>query len=58
MSEYLAAGVVAEHFSGVLPDLPRPLLWIERHPPRRCVRERYFLLIFPSYSPRPAGSAS
>ena len=29
----LAAEVVREHFSGGLPDLPRPLLWVEHRPP-------------------------
>lgn len=60
MSEYLAAEVIQRHFAAgsphSLPDLPRPLLWIERRPNRRP-REpsRYFLLDFPGYEPRPAG---
>lgn len=55
VAEYLAAEVIAEHFSGKLPDLPRPLLWIEHRPGRnRRGPGRYFLLDFPSYRPQPA----
>jgi hypothetical protein len=40
-----------------LPDLPRPLLWIEHRPPRRRRGPgRYTLLTFPSYSPRQVGA--
>ena len=53
MSSQLAAEVIRDHFAGGLPDLPRPLLWIERRPARRGRRERYFLLTFPSYTPKP-----
>lgn len=57
MSEYLAAEVIQHHFAGGLPDLPRPLLWIEHRPARRSSGSgRYFLLDFPSYEPRPAGT--
>jgi hypothetical protein len=35
VSGYLAAEVVREHFSGGLPDLPRPMLWVEHRPARR-----------------------
>jgi hypothetical protein len=52
----LAAEVIREHFSGGLPDLPRPLLWIEHRPARRRGPGRYFLHTFPSYSPRIVGA--
>ena len=35
VSGFLAAEVIREHFSDGLPDLPRPLLWIEHRPARR-----------------------
>lgn len=53
MSSQLAAEVIGEHFPDGLPDLPRPLLWIERRVRRRGPG-RYYLLTFPSYVPRPA----
>ena len=54
MSGHLAAEVVHEHFAGDLPDLPRPLLWIEHRPSRsRRGPGRFYLLTFPSYRPRP-----
>ncbi len=52
----LTAEVIREHFPDGLPDLPRPLLWIEHRPARRRGRGRYALLSFPSYRPRPAGA--
>ena len=52
----LAAEVIREHFPDGLPDLPRPLLWIEHRPARRRGRGRCALLSFPSYRPRPAGA--
>jgi len=55
MSEYLAAEVVREYFTRGLPDLPRPLLWIEHRPARRRGSGRYTLLTFPSYIPRLVG---
>jgi hypothetical protein len=56
MAAQLAAEVILEHFVDGLPDLPRPLLWIEHRPPRRRGPGRYALLTFPSYRPRPAGA--
>ena len=56
MSEYLAAEVIRDHFPEGLPDLPRPLLWIEHRPARRRGRGHYRLVTFSSYSPRPAGA--
>lgn len=55
-SRYLAAEVVREFFADGLPDLPRPLLWIEHRPGRRRRGPgRYFLLGFATYRPRPEG---
>lgn len=56
MSEYLAAEVIRDHFPDGLPDLPRPLLWIEHRPTRRRGPGRYRLVSFASYAPRPAGA--
>ena len=57
MVERLAAEVIREHFSSGLPDLPRPLLWIEHCPSRRGRGPgRYSLLIFPTYCPRLDGA--
>ena len=52
----LAAEVIREHFSGGLPDLPRPLLWIEHRPARRRGPGRYFLHTFALYRPRIVGA--
>ena len=52
----LAAEVVREHFPDGLPNLARPLLWIEVRSTRRSGRKRYALLTFPSYAPRIAGA--
>ena len=51
----LAAEVLEELGPDGLPDLPRPVLWIEHHPARRRGPGRYFLLTFSTYRPRPAG---
>ena len=56
MAEQLAAEVILEHFADGLPDLPRPLLWIEHRPARRRGPGRYALLTFPSYLPRCVGA--
>ena len=55
LSEYLAAEVVRRHFPGGLPELPRPLLWIEHRPARRRGPGRYRLVTFSSYTPIPVG---
>lgn len=53
---YLAAEVVGRFFACGLPDLPRPLLWIEHRPgPKRRGPGKYFLLSFASYRPKPEG---
>jgi hypothetical protein len=57
MVERLAAEVIKERFAEGLPDLPRPILWIEHHPPRRGHGPgRYALLTFPTYQPRLVGA--
>lgn len=57
MVERLAAEVVRDRFGGNLPDLPRPLLWIEHRPSRRGRGPgRYHLLTFPTYEPRLEGA--
>lgn len=56
LSEYLAAEVILQHFPDGLPDLPRPLLWIEHRPSRRRGPGRYRLVSFDSYTPVPAGA--
>lgn len=53
--ERLAAEVVRDRFGDGLPNLPRPLLWIEHVPTRRKGRGKYFLLTFPAYRPRMEG---
>ena len=51
-SSYLAAEVMREFFADGLPDLPRPLLWIEHRPGRRRrAPGRYSLLGFATYRP-------
>ena len=56
MVERLAAEVIRDRFDS-LPDLPRPLLWIEHRPSRRGRGPgRYHLLTFPTYKPRLEGA--
>ena len=56
--ERLAAEVVRDRFAqSSLPDLPRPVLWIEHRPPRRGNGPgRFALLTFPTYKPQLAGA--
>lgn len=56
LSEYLAAEVIRRHFPGGLPDLPRPLLWVEHRPARRRGPDRYRLVTFGSYTPISTGA--
>ena len=56
MVERLAAEVVRDRFGDGLPELPRPLLWIEHVPPRRKGPGKYFLLTFPTYTPHSEGA--
>ena len=57
MVERLAAEVVRDRFASGLPDLPRPVLWIEHRPSRRGRGPgRYYLLAFPTYCPRHEGA--
>jgi hypothetical protein len=53
---FLAAEVIRDRFGEGLPGLPRPVLFVEHHPPRRRGPGRYYLLDFPRYEPRPAGA--
>ncbi len=56
LSEHLAAEVLRQHFPGGLPELPRPLLWIEHRPSRRRGPGRYRLVTFSSYTPILSGA--
>lgn len=56
LSSQIAAEVIRESFPEGLPDLPRPLLWIERRPSRRRNGSRYFLVDFGFYRPRPVAA--
>lgn len=56
LAGYLAAEVIREWFPDGLPDLPRPLLWIEHRPARRRGPGSYALLTFPTYEPRIEGA--
>lgn len=56
LSEYLGAEVIRHYFPEGLPDLPRPLLWIEHRPARRGGPGRYRLVEFSSYDPRSVGA--
>ena len=57
MVERLAAEVIRDRFASGLPDLPRPVLWIEHCPSRRGRGPgRYALLTFPTYRPRLDGA--
>ena len=57
MVERLAAEVIRDRFPSGLPDLPRPVLWIEHRPSRRGGGfGRYALLTFPTYHPRLIGA--
>ena len=57
MVERLAGEVIQDRFSSGLPDLPRPVLWIEHRTSRRGRGPgRYTLLTFPTYRPRLVGA--
>lgn len=54
---FIAAEVILAHFPEGLPELPRPVLWIESRPSRSGRGPaRYSLLTFPAYVPRPVGA--
>ena len=53
---YLAAEVIRDHFPDGLPDLERPMLWIEHRPALRRGPGKYFLHTFPAYAPRLVGA--
>src|SRR5919199_103210 len=48
-------GVCRDHFPVGLPNLPRPLLWIEQRLTFEGDPQEYSLVSFPFYRPRPAG---
>ncbi len=54
-AEYLAGEVIRDHFPVGLPNLPRPLLWIEQRLTFEGDPQEYSLVSFPFYRPRPAG---
>jgi hypothetical protein len=54
-AEYLAGEVIRDHFPAGLPNLPRPLLWIEQRLTFEGDPQEYSLVSFPFYRPRPAG---
>ena len=57
MVERLAAEVIRDRFASGIPDMPRPVLWIEHRPSRRGRGPgRYALLTFPTYRPRLEGA--
>ena len=56
MSEYLAAEIIRQHFPEGLPNLPRPLLWIEHRPARRRGPGWYRLVTFETYTPISVGA--
>lgn len=58
MAGYLAAQVIREHFPSGLPDLPRPLLWIEQRFTFEGDPQEYSLISFPFYRPRPTSPGS
>lgn len=53
---FLAAEVIRDHFPDGLPDLERPMLWIEHRPALRRGPGKFFLHTFPSYSPKLVGA--
>jgi hypothetical protein len=54
-TQYLAAEVIRDCFPRGLPNLPRPLLWIEQYLTFEGDPQEYSLVSFPFYRPRPAG---
>jgi len=54
-AEYLAGEVIRGCFPAGLPNLPRPLLWIEQYLTFEGDPQEYSLVSFPFYRPRPAG---
>ena len=53
---YLAAEIIRDHFPDGLPDLERPVLWIEHRPALRRGPGKYFLHTFPTYAPKLIGA--
>lgn len=52
-SSQIAAEVVRDHFPDGLPEVARPLLWIEHTRHRRSGKSRFSLVSFESYRPIP-----
>jgi hypothetical protein len=55
LAEHIAGGVVRRHFPGGLPNLPRPLIWIERYLTFEGDPPQFALVDFAFWRPRPAG---
>jgi len=55
LAEHIAGEVVRRHFPGGLPNLPRPLIWIERYLTFEGDPFEFALVDFGFWSPRPAG---
>src|SRR5918997_1430849 len=53
---YLAAEVIRDHFPDGLPDLERPVLWIEHRPALRRGPANFSLPPFPPSAPRRGGA--
>jgi hypothetical protein len=55
LAEHIAGEVVRLHFPGGLPNLPRPLIWIERYLTFEGDPFNFALVDFAFWRPRPAG---
>jgi hypothetical protein len=55
LAEHIAGEVVSRHFPGGLPNLPRPLIWIERYLTFEGDPLEFALVDFAFWCPRPAG---
>jgi hypothetical protein len=55
LAEHIAGEVVRRHFPGGLPNLPRPLIWIERYLTFEGDPLEFALVDFAFWHPRPAG---
>ena len=55
LAEHIAGEVVHRHFPGGLPNLPRPLIWIERYLTFEGDPLEFALVGFAFWRPRPAG---
>lgn len=55
LAEHIAGEVVRRHFPEGLPNLPRPLIWIEQYLTFEGDPLEFVLVDFASWRPRPAG---